>query len=164
MRTTRCILRTAAAGGFALGTTIALPMAAANAATNVVADGNFATPAVSGAGAYNEFCVNATPYCAAGNSTFGPWTVSSGSVDLNSAGLFPPPAGDPAGTQSVDLDGLNPGSMFESLSLAANTVYHGSFEVNYNVVPPRPGPSSSGSAPALTTTASATTRRPSTGG
>src|SRR5580704_5543546 len=104
--------------------TLFLPLASASAAGNVVADGNFATPAAP----TNSFTDFAAP------NTFGSWTVVSGSVDVcaPSSGL-PIPPGDPAGTQTVDMDGVHPGEIQQALTgLVPNATYTGTFELNAN--------------------------------
>jgi choice-of-anchor C domain-containing protein len=61
-------------------------------------------------------------------SSFGPWTVTNGSVDLI-GGYWQSPSGPnfPSGTNgSVDLDGNSPGAISQTLSLAA-----GSYELSF---------------------------------
>jgi hypothetical protein len=115
--------------------TLAGPIASASAAgTNLVNDPDFSTP-VAPAGSISTFCAPAS--CAL-PSTFGPWTVTSGSVDLYSnsfaaagTGL---PAGDPATTQVLDIDGNTPGTITAPLTAgpAAGTPYTGTVEVEGN--------------------------------
>jgi hypothetical protein len=116
----------------ALLVTLFLPTVAAGAATNIVADGNFATPAVASNSGFVEFCVAPTAECPTASTTFGPWTVTAGSVDVAEAALFSPPAGDPTGTQSVDLDGENPGTIAQKLTVTSGTMYTGTLELSAN--------------------------------
>jgi hypothetical protein len=111
--------------------TLFLPTVAAGAATNIVADGNFATPAL--ASSYTEFCATVTgTSCPTVNPVFGSWTVTSASVDLASAALLAPPAGDPAGTQSVDMDGFTPGTIAQTLTVTPGGTYTGTIEISAN--------------------------------
>jgi hypothetical protein len=118
--------------------TAAVPLASASAAgTNLVNDPDFSTP-VAPAGSDSTFCGATTPDC--GNpSTFGPWTVTAGSVDLYSdsfaaanTGL---PAGDPPTTQVVDMDGNSPGTITAPLTAGptAGSPYTGTVEVEGNI-------------------------------
>lgn len=59
--------------------------------------------------------------------------MTSGSVDVYGNSFVAPPAGDPASTQSVDLDGDGPGSIVVSVPLTAG-VYQVSFAVNGNIL------------------------------
>jgi choice-of-anchor C domain-containing protein len=92
-----------AAGAFAAALLVA---SAAQAHVNVVSDGDFATP--SGGATFTTF--------SAGDS-FGPWSVTSGSVDLI-GGYWQSPT---AGGGSLDLDGMAPGGVSQSLAIGAGT-------------------------------------------
>jgi hypothetical protein len=120
----------AVAGTFALSVvlTMLLPATSASAlptsTPNVVVDGNFASPAQT-AGGYTVF--NAP-------STFGgAWTVTSGSIDIDSATFFNPPGA--PGTQTVDLDGTSPGAIAQTLTgLLPGGLYSGTFQLSANTL------------------------------
>jgi len=79
-----------------------LASASAQAATNLVSDGDFSSP--SGGGTFVTY---------AGGSTMGPWTVTGDSVDLIGNYWEAPTAGG----GSLDLDGNDPGGVTQTLSI-----------------------------------------------
>ena len=79
-----------------------LASASAQAATNLVSDGDFSSP--SGGGTFVTY---------AGGSTTGPWTVTGDSVDLIGNYWEAPTAGG----GSLDLDGNDPGGVTQTLSI-----------------------------------------------
>jgi hypothetical protein len=111
----RRIAALAATGAVAALATLAFAGPAV-ADTNPVSDGDFATP-VATANSYDTYCAAGVSGCTTSGSQFGPWTVTSGSVDLYSAGFFPVPTG---GVQSVDLDGSQPGGISQDVTLGSN--------------------------------------------
>lgn len=115
---------------------VALPLMLAGpafAATDAVSDGGFATPAVTSTGGYDRYCLVAETYCGGTASpSIGPWTVTQGSVDVYGSAFYAPPSGDPSSTQTVDLDGIEPGGISQPLALTAGD-YLVSFEVNGNL-------------------------------
>jgi choice-of-anchor C domain-containing protein len=88
-----------ASAGLAVGLFVA---AGAQAATNLVSDGDFSTP--SGGASFVTY---------SGGSTIGPWTVTGNSVDLI-GGYWQAPT---VGGGSVDLDGNDPGGVTQTLSI-----------------------------------------------
>ncbi len=127
------LLRSVLAASVGVAVMVLAPMTSASATPNPVQDGNFATPVT--APSFTEYCVasGTSTDCPVANPTFGPWTVTSASVDLNPNSLFPPPAGDPASTQTVDLDGSEPGAIAQTLTgLAPGRTYVGTFELGAN--------------------------------
>ena len=88
---------------FTVVTALVLGLSGAASAANV-ADGNFSEGAF--AGGFQTI---------GGGSSIGPWTVSSGSVDLIGSYWQAPPTGG----YSIDLDGNGPGAISQSLGLAA---------------------------------------------
>ncbi|HEY1925981.1 MAG TPA: choice-of-anchor C family protein [Caulobacteraceae bacterium] len=90
---------------------------AAHAATNLVADGDFNTP--YGGNAFKLFF---------SGSSFGPWTVTSGSVDLV-GGYWQEPT---PGVGSVDLDGNTNGSIDQSIATSAGDTYTLTFDLSGN--------------------------------
>ncbi|HEY2052117.1 MAG TPA: PEPxxWA-CTERM sorting domain-containing protein [Caulobacteraceae bacterium] len=97
---------------------LALAVGSAHAATNLVADGDFTSP--SGGGAFH-------PYFA--GSSFGPWNVVSGSVDLV-GGYWQAPT---PGAGSVDVNGNADGSFDQSIATGAGT-YTLTFDLSGNPV------------------------------
>jgi choice-of-anchor C domain-containing protein len=95
---------------------LALAMGGAAHAANLVDDGTFDSP--FGGPTFTTF--------GAGTS-FGPWSVTSGSVDLI-GGYWQAPAGT---TGSVDLDGNSPGGISQSISTGTGT-YMLSFDLSGN--------------------------------
>jgi len=91
---------------------------AVHAATNLVADGDFNSP--SGGNAFH-------PYSA--GSSFGPWTVTSGSVDLV-GGYWQEMA---PGQGGVDVNGNTDGSFDQSIATGAGT-YTLTFDLSGNPV------------------------------
>jgi choice-of-anchor C domain-containing protein len=90
------------------------------ALTNLVVNGNFSQPVVSG---YETFYPPNTTLTTAAQEIHG-WTVGADSVDLmGSAYWAPMPPGSPKGSQSVDLSGSNPGSITQTVSTTAGTSY-----------------------------------------
>ena len=91
-----------------------------NAATAapLVSDGTFTTPTSSG-----DLMFSA-------GQTFGSWTVVSGNIDLLSTTYWQPPA---AGQQTVDMNGIVPGSISQSISTAAGQTYLLTFSLSGNV-------------------------------
>jgi len=85
--------------------------AAASASTNLVSDGDFSNPY---GGVYTTYFSNGS----GAGASFGPWTVTSGSVDLIGT-YWQSPSGPGGG--SVDLDGDAPGAISQSLSLSAGS-------------------------------------------
>jgi choice-of-anchor C domain-containing protein len=92
---------------------------AAATITDIVKDGGFEKPALSGG--FTEY--NA-------GQTFGKWAVTAGSIDLVTASYWLPAQG----TQSVDLDGSNAGTISQSLFTTAGTNYSLSFALAGNPV------------------------------
>jgi choice-of-anchor C domain-containing protein len=87
----------------ALVAMVGLGSSTANAAVNLVSDGDFSSP--SGGATFATYS----------SGSIGPWTVGGGGVDLI-GGYWQ----DPAGTSgSVDLDGNAPGSISQALSLTS---------------------------------------------
>jgi hypothetical protein len=127
--------------------TLALPLAAAGAATpNLVSDGDFWSP-TSPSTSLATYCVNGDTTvgqpCVA--DTFWSWTRTGGSVDIyaNDFTSIPAPPTDPTTTQAVDMDGNDPGTITQPLASAAlNTTYNGSVEVNGNIADCGPNPRS----------------------
>jgi choice-of-anchor C domain-containing protein len=78
----------------------------AHAATNLVTDGDFNSP--SGGNAFHPFSAG---------SSFGPWTVSSGSVDLV-GGFWQEPT---PGAGSVNVNGHSDGSFGQSIATGPGT-------------------------------------------
>ena len=124
---TRAALAIVASAGLLSG--VMLAMAPAGTAANSVADTrnivtnpNFASPALT----TSFFTVDST------SSGMPGWTVPSGDVDLISPSFWQEPAGDPAGTQSVDLDGRVPGVLTQTLTTVPGVTYTGSVEVAAN--------------------------------
>jgi len=88
---------------------------AANAGGELVTNGGFETPAVSGA--YETR-----------STTFGGWTVDSGNVDHTATDFAPS-----SGTQSLDLNGANvPGAVSQTLATASGTTYRITFRMAGN--------------------------------
>jgi hypothetical protein len=123
----------------AAATTLFLPLASASASSaNIVADGDFSVPP-STPGTYTTYCVAAEVNCPTPSTTFGPWTLTSGSVDVYTQTFYPGPTSDPnfpsdAAAQSVDIDGGEPGTIQETLgAVTAGTAYNVSFELNGNI-------------------------------
>jgi choice-of-anchor C domain-containing protein len=87
--------------------------------TELVKDGGFEKPALSG---------NFSEYNA--GQTFGKWTVTNGSIDLVTASYWMPAQG----VQSVDLDGSNAGTISQNLSTVPGTSYSLSFALAGNPV------------------------------
>jgi choice-of-anchor C domain-containing protein len=86
-------------------------------ASNLVSDGNFSSP-YGGAVFVTDFS----------GSSFGPWSVTSGSVDLI-GGYWQSPSGPGGG--SVDLDGDSPGAISRSLATGTGT-YTLTFDLSGN--------------------------------
>jgi choice-of-anchor C domain-containing protein len=109
----------------------ALLAASSAFATNLVSDGDFSSP-YGGPGFTTYF----------NGQSFGPWNVqavggySNGGVDLI-GGYWQAPNSVP-GTDSVDLDGDNPGLIFQTVSWTAGDTYKLSFDLSGN---PDGGPS-----------------------
>jgi choice-of-anchor C domain-containing protein len=80
-------------------------LAGAAHATNLVVDGDFNSP---WGGVYTTYYAG---------SSFGPWNVTSGSVDLIGSYWQSPTAGG----GSVDMDGNSPGAIDQTLNLTAGT-------------------------------------------
>jgi len=95
--------------------------AAASASTNLVSDGDFSSPY---GGVYSTYFSNG----GGSGSSFGAWTVTSGSVDLIGT-YWQSPSGPGGG--SVDLDGDTPGAISQNLSLIAGS-YVLSFDLSGN--------------------------------
>jgi len=92
----------------------------ANANANLVIDGDFSNP----------FGGSFTTYNANSNNTFGPWTVTSGSVDLI-GNYWQSPNG--VGGGSVDLDGyFQAGSISQILNVTTAGLYNLSFALAGN--------------------------------
>jgi choice-of-anchor C domain-containing protein len=100
----------------------AIGSASAAWAANVVIDGDFNNS-------------NATFSTISSGGSFGPWSVTSGSVDLV-GGYWQSPSGPnfPTGTNgSVDLDGLSPGAISQDISgLTAGKTYTLTFSLSGN--------------------------------
>ena len=86
------------------------------AGTNLVADGDFDSP--SGGGAFTTY---------SSGTSFGPWNVTVGSVDLI-GGYWQAPVGG----GSVDLDGNAPGGITQVLNLTSGETYDLSFYLSGN--------------------------------
>lgn len=98
-----------AVAGLATG----LALAGAAQASTLIPDGDFSAP-YGGGGFTTEF------------TSFGPWTVTSGSVDLI-GGYWQAPGGVP-NTGSVDLDGDSPGGISQTFALAP-----GSYDLTFDL-------------------------------
>ncbi|HEX4190643.1 MAG TPA: choice-of-anchor P family protein [Marmoricola sp.] len=89
---------------------------------NIVSNSNFATPVP--ASEFNTYGVGSTAITG--------WTVSAGTVDLNTPAAWESPAGDPSATQTIDLNGTSPGALTQTLATQAGLHYSGSFELAAN--------------------------------
>jgi choice-of-anchor C domain-containing protein len=87
------------------------------ASANLISDGDFSNP--SGGSSFTTY--NA-------GSTFGPWFVATGSVDLI-GGYWQAP---PSGGGSVDIDGNSPGSITQSFTVLTPGSYDLSFYLSGN--------------------------------
>jgi choice-of-anchor C domain-containing protein len=94
-----------------------LGLAGAAHASNLVSDGDFSSP--YGGPVFTTYF---------SGSSFGPWSVTSGSVDLI-GGYWQSPSG-PAGG-SVDIDGDSPGAISQSLATGTGT-YTLTFDLSGN--------------------------------
>lgn len=104
-------------GAYATGAIVlALAVGGAAHAANLVSDGDFNSP--SGGNAFH-------PYSA--GSSFGPWTVTSGSVDLV-GGYWQAPT---PGAGSVDVNGSSDGAFDQSIATGAGT-YTLTFDLSGN--------------------------------
>jgi choice-of-anchor C domain-containing protein len=79
------------------------------AAQNLVSNGSFETPALSGTTTFSSY---------ASGATIGAWTVSGGSVDL--IRTYWTPAN---GAQSIDLNGSGPGTLTQNVGTILNRYY-----------------------------------------
>ncbi|MGH7022851.1 MAG: DUF642 domain-containing protein [Caulobacteraceae bacterium] len=98
----------------------------ASALTNLVSDGDFTTP--SGGVTYTSY---------AAGSLMGPWNVTgtgSKAVDLI-GGFWQPPM---PGQGSVDLDGTQPGGIFQTLATLPDGTYTLQFDLSGNPVAGNP--------------------------
>ncbi len=104
---------------------VAMSAAPALAATSQTTNGGFETPAIGASPGYQTFPTGSTGITG--------WTVSSGTVDLVDASLFQPNSG----AQSLDLDGTNPGTLAQSVTVQPGMTYHVAFALAGN---PNGGP------------------------
>lgn len=121
--TARCFSKTAAAAAAVIltGLGVAAPAQAEDiplVSLNVIADGTFTYPQAP-KGGYATYGAG-TRF---GGFTGTAWVVTGGSVDHLSNDRFPPPAGSPATTQSVDLNGNEPGRLAQSVATIPNAQY-----------------------------------------
>jgi hypothetical protein len=130
----------------ALGLVVSAPVLAATARVNhpgnIVRDGSFVTPvagtaqpnAAPSGGNFTSFCAadGLNVDCPAAASHFGAWTVTNGSIDLIAHHHWTVPHGSPAGTQTVDMDGRNPGTISQTLHTKRGETYSGSFMLSGN--------------------------------
>ena len=91
------------------------------AGPELVADGDFALPAVP-AGGFSDF---------GAGQVFGSWTVATGSVDLLSTPRWQAPTA-AAGSQSVDLNGSGPGGIYQDLATRQGSTYRLTFAMAGN--------------------------------
>ncbi|MGO9963898.1 MAG: DUF642 domain-containing protein [Acidimicrobiales bacterium] len=89
--------------------------------SNLVADGDFSQPVVSGFETFYPLAKTTLP--SAVNSIQG-WTVGANSVDVMGHAYWKPlPPSSPGGSQSVDLSGGAPGSVSQTVSTTAGSSY-----------------------------------------
>ena len=86
-------------------------------ANSLIADGDFSNP--SGGGGFTTISAG---------SSFGPWTVTSGSIDLI-GGYWQSPT---SGGGSVDMDGNNPGTIIQSFIAPTTGTYDLTFFLSGN--------------------------------
>jgi choice-of-anchor C domain-containing protein len=100
---------------------------------SIVADGTFKTPTAP-QGSFTERCVTPTPNCNAAKKEqkFGPWKVTSGSVDIVSHTFWQQPEGSTSATQSVDMNGEGPGTIEQKLKTVDGDTYVVSYELAAN--------------------------------
>lgn len=110
-------------GAYATGAIVlALAVGGAAHAANLVSDGDFTTP--SGGATFTTYSAG---------SSFGPWTVTSGSIDLI-GGYWQNPT-TPGG--SVDVDGVQPGAFDQSIATGTGE-YKLTFDLSGNPDGPPP--------------------------
>ncbi len=103
--------------------------------TGIVEDGTFKNPHVKSG--FKDYCASPNPDCPVTNPQAGPWVVTSGSVDFNSHRYWQPAPGAHRKDQTIDLNGLGPGTFEQSLATTAGTSYSVSFYLAGNgLVPP----------------------------
>jgi hypothetical protein len=89
--------------------------------SNLIVDGDFSLPVVSGFETFYPLAKTTLP--SAANSIHG-WTVGANTVDLMGNAYWKPlPPGSPNDSQSVDLSGAAPGSITQTVSTTAGTSY-----------------------------------------
>ena len=98
---------------------------AAPAGAQIVTNGGFEQPAVGSA-------ITPVP----GSTTLTGWTVSSGDIEIITSAYWQPHGGN----QSIDLNGVTPGTIFQDLLTEAGATYQLSFWLAGN--PDAPGPKS----------------------
>ena len=97
------------------------PSAVTASAPNLIANGDFSQPVVSGFETFYPLAKTTLP--SAVNSIQG-WTVGANSVDVMGNAYWKPlPPGSPGDSQSVDLSGGAPGSITQTVSTTAGSSY-----------------------------------------
>jgi hypothetical protein len=101
----------------ALATALVILVAAASAAsaTAVGRDGHFEIPQLSAIGKTTKLYHT--------GQRIGPWHVDAGDVSLDTTAAFPPDAPDGM-TQNLDLNGSQPGSIYQDYPTVENQLYH----------------------------------------
>lgn len=132
---TRFFPKIAAAGSAVvlIGLGLASPAQAEDVAlvpVNVIVDGTFSAPEAP-EGSFATYGTG-TRF---GGLTGTAWVVTGGSIDHLSEAWNPPPAGTPAGTQSVDLNGTGPGTLAQSVGTVPAARYTVSFAYKGNTDP-----------------------------
>jgi choice-of-anchor C domain-containing protein len=103
-------------------------LAAGIARANLVADGGFESPNVGGY--LDEFYAPGVPvsYPSSGSTIDGAWYVASGTVEVVGADFWT----SFEGVQSLDLDGISVGAIYQDIPTVADQVYTLSFELAGN--------------------------------
>ncbi len=94
--------------------------------TGIVQDGTFKNPLV-GDGRYKDYCASPNPDCPKTKPNAGPWVVTSGSIDFVAHRYWQPAPGAGRKNQTIDLNGLGPGTFAQSLATTAGILYSVSF-------------------------------------
>ena len=128
MKARSCTLNIAAIGALSVTAWMSPVSALLWGGHNIVKDGMFTSPKVNPP--FTEFCLTPTGYCPKKNTKMGKWKVTQGSVDLVATGGIwaKQPPGASSTAQTVDMNGVGPGSITQKLKTHVGTSYSGSFE------------------------------------